>query len=234
MEKKIKALILSDWYSMKIIYISLAVMYIFCGIAEFATAAGTGTAVLSFMSILAGLGTVLVSTVFAADEWKGIGAYRRSMPYSDKELVLSRYLPPMCLCGAVVVLTMLFPTIGGLVHGSFSNNFGGQMMFAVVLKAIFMTLPVVIFYPLFFRLGYKKTQVIYSVVTALMMLQLMMISVVGNFTVVFDEMDEEKKTELSPLMTMPIPAGIITIAVLCGLWYLSYRLSLKGIKKRDV
>lgn len=233
MTNRLKALIMSEWYMMKGLYVIIASFCVISAVVELVTAASTGSAAISFAADLPGFGVVMFSMVFATDEWKGIGAYKRSMPYTDREMVLSRYLPPVCLSAAALVLTTLSTIAGGLIHGSLNKIFAEQLMFTLTTKAMFMLLSVIIFYPLFFRFGYKKTQIVYGVSCGIMMLMMMSVSMLGTGEVVLDTFGENKQLLAEGLVTMPVPAGIITLAVIAVLCFVSYKLSVKFFASND-
>ncbi|MBQ8965001.1 ABC-2 transporter permease [Ruminococcus sp.] len=229
MSKKLKALMTHDWFTMKVVYIALIVMIVSGSFMTFSQARETGTAGIGFSAFIGAFAVMLLVTSFASDDTKNIGVTRRTMPYSDKEMVLSRYIPVVVVVLAVALFTVITSVIGGAMHG-FAEGFAGQLLFCIALEADVILIMPIIFYPFIFRYGYQKLQTAYSLVTALYML-----AVFSGFMIMMIVPTENGASTqfMTPDFEVPVIVSIIDIAVMVGLTVLSLRSSVKQLGLKD-
>lgn len=232
----LKALMLTDWYTMKIVYICIIVIGVCGGVMSLAFTASTGGASPSFTMFFNAMSAMLLPTVFAYDEIKNIGVMKKTMPYTDRQIVLARYLPPAIITAASVLLTLLCALIGGAIHGSYAEFFGRQLAFSVCLTALYTLVIPTLFYPFFFTVGYRKTMTFFSVFVVVIMMSSMMLAVLGPLFITADEVrdDAGNIVDMSSVMAIPVPVGIILTAVMAGLYYLSYRIAIEKYAKSDI
>lgn len=226
---KIKGLLLNEWYTMGKMFITVCVMVIASMFGSLCMAAATGEAVVGFSSVTGGIGIMLLSAGFSYDNWKSIGSFKKSMPYSDSEVVLVRFLPPVIILAAEALFTPILLTVGGLIHGRLSEGFSGQAAFVTAVNVLYTAIPVLIFYPMFFKYGYQKVQTAYGVFAGL----LTVISIPVSMTGVFRSSDNEHMADKFLLINMPVPVCVIIIAVVAVLIYAAFRVSVAGYSKRD-
>ena len=226
-ENKIKGLFLSEWYMMGKMFIAICVMVLASLAGSLFMTADTGEAVIGFTSVTGGIGVMMLSSSFSYDSWKGIGSFKKSMPYSDSEVVLARFLPPVIIAVVEVVCTPILLGVGGLIHGSFSEGFVGQAAFVTAVNLIYTALPVLIFYPLFFKFSYQKVQMVYGLVATVIVMSSMIFSVTATSGV------KEKFPDKFWVKQMPIPVCLLIIAVIAGLFFVAFKASVAGYSKRD-
>lgn len=224
---RLKGLLLSEWYTMKYMYIATVVMVVACIVSTMGMAAASGTANLGPSALAGGFGVILLSTAFAYDDWKGIGTYKRSMPYSDRDIVISRYIPPILIAAAQIILTPMGLFIAYLINGKCDEGFIGQAAYVTMINVLLCSAIVIIFYPLFFRFGYQKVQLMYGIIGALVMIGSLIVMMI-SMTV-----SEDGEDIADVQLAVSVPVCIAVIAVIVIAYYASYRLSLAGIKKKD-
>ncbi|EXM40964.1 hypothetical protein RASY3_01750 [Ruminococcus albus SY3] len=226
---KIKGLLLNEWYTIGKIFIAVCVMVIASLFGSLFMAAATGEAVIGFSTVTGGIGVMLLSSAFSYDNWKSIGSFKKSMPYSDSEVVLVRFLPPVMLIAVEAFCTPILLTIGGLIHGDLSEGFEGQAAFVTAVSVLYTAIPVMIFYPLFFKYGYQKMQMILGIFSAILVTSSLSLSMMG----IVRSPDDENMADKSMLINMPVPVCVIIIAVVAALIVVAYKVSVAGYSKRD-
>lgn len=230
--KNIKGLFLSEWYTMRVLFICVVVMVI-CGLlSNVFMVAATGEASIGFLSIFGGCGVMLLASSFAYDGMKCIGTFKKSMPYSEHDIVLARFMPPVIIAVFEVVFLPLGMIIGGLIHGSFSEGFAGQAAFVTVVNLFYVSVPVLIYYPLCFKFGYQKVQLFYSIFATILMSSSVVLSMT-SITSVSDESGHSSTVDKAVHLSMPVSVCAVMIAVLAVLYVLAFRVSVKEYSKRD-
>lgn len=226
----LKALLLTDWYTMKLMYIVIIVMTVCGGGFSLTYAASNGGYIPTVMMFSGAMSSMFLSTIFAYDEYKNIGVMKKTMPYTCREMVLARYLQPAVIAAASAALNIGGAVIGGAIHGSFSAQFGGQIAFSVWLTALYILGIPTFFYPFFFTIGYRRMQYAFSIFATLFVMGGVIASFLGGtIDFMFNSIDEDN----IPLLTMPVPVGIILTAVIAGLYYLSYRVTVAKYATSD-
>ena len=223
---KLKALLLNEYYSLKVIYICAAVISVCTSLTCFAFTAGSGDATPGFCSVTSAITILLFSSAFGMDKYKGIGEFRRSMPYELKDFVTARFIPPVILTAFTVVSQLIFTLLAALMrvaaHDGISEHFSDQLGFSILFSLLFMSLPVIVFYPVFYRFDYQRSSLFFGLFCAFLMLSGVFISLsnlLGNvFNVNF---------------RIPVHVSLVLMAVVIGLYVLSYRLSVKAVYERD-
>lgn len=220
---KIKGIFLYEWYTIGKMFIAVCVMVIASLFGSLCMAAATGEAVVGFSSVTGGMGIMLLSSGFSYDNWKSIGSFKKSMPYSDSEVVLVRFLPPVIIAAAEAVFTPIMLTIGGLIHGDLSDGFAGQAAFVTVVNVLYTAIPMLIFYPMFFKYNYQKVQTVFGLLGGLAVAS----------SVVLSSWNLDKSSDKFTLISMPVPVCVIIIAVVAVLIVVAYKVSVAGYSKRD-
>lgn len=231
----LKALMLTDWYTMKVVYICIIVIEVCGGVMSLTFTAATGGASPSFTMFFNAMSALLLPTVFAYDEIKNIGVMKKTMPYTDRQIVLARYLPPAIIAATSILLILLGTLIGGAIHGSYAEFFGRQLAFSVWMTSLYTLLIPTLFYPLFYTFGYRRTMTFFSIFAVIIMMSSMIFFFLGPIFITADEVrdDAGNLVDKSAVMAIPVPAGIILTAVMAGLYYLSYRISVKKYALSD-
>lgn len=228
MSRKLKALLLFDWYNMKVLYICTAVMILSSSFMTLSQAIQTGSASVGFNAFIGGFAVVLMSTAFAHDDMKNIGVTRRSMPYTEGEMVLSRYLPLFAVSVLSVFTTVIYACIGGAVHG-YGHDFIKQLLFCTAIILDFILIIPDIFYPVIFRYGYQKVQVIYGIVTTVTLLYgfitFMVMMTLGS--------EDETSQFASSLFSAPLTVSIGNIVFVIIMTFISCKLSIRQLRNAD-
>ena len=227
---KIKALMKFDYYSMKVLYITIAVMIVSGSFVALGTAAATGKAVTGMNGIMCSIATVLLSTVFAYDNYKGIGSYRRAMPFEIEEHVRSRYMPAVFLAAFSVVIQLLMTIAGLLIHGSTAEGFSGQLGAAMVFIFFYSSVFAILFYPLVYKFGYRKLSLLGGIIGMIIMFSGLAISV-ASLLIVYADDDINYAEDIT--FIIPLPVAVLIMIALIVLYYLSYKLSVRFAKTSD-
>jgi len=140
-----------------------------------------------------------------------------------------RFLPPVMLIAVEAFCTPILLTIGGLIHGDLSEGFAGQAAFVTAVSVLYTAIPVMIFYPLFFKYGYQKMQTILGIFSAILVTSSLSLSMMG----IVRSSDDENMADKSVLINMPVPVCVIIIAVVAALIVVAYKVSVAGYSKRD-
>ncbi|MBO4867085.1 MAG: ABC-2 transporter permease [Ruminococcus sp.] len=230
-KRNLKGLLLSEWYMMRVLFIAVLVMVISSQIGELASTAGSGNVPIGLSTLPCAFGIMLLSTAFAYDNMKCIGEFRRSLPYSDRDFVLTRYIPPTVIVVIVIIMTPLMLMLGGAIHGSYCAQFVEKAAFVTLMNAVYSTLPVIFFYPMFFKFGYQKMQIIYGMSSGILII-CSTLSMVAGVGVLGDD-GKEAFEEAPFLFAIPVPVCAGIIVGLAVLYYVSYRISLAEYAKRD-
>lgn len=228
---RLKALLLIDWYNAKVIYICLILIAVFSGSMALSYTADKGSVTPVLFGSSCVIASMLISMVFNYDEYKNMGLLKKSMPYTCREIVLARYIPPAFLAGSVALMTVLGSLIGGAIHGSFNDDFGGQLAFSVFMTELYCLGMPALFYPFFFTLGYRKVQSIFTFVFIILMAGSAVIQMIGMIGSNHAETGETLSD--TQLFTLPMPVGVILTAVMAGLYYLSYRIAVEKYAESD-
>ena len=102
----------------------------------------------------------------------------------------------------------------------------------MAVNLLYVTVPVIIYYPLCFKLGFRKVQILYSIISVLFMGSSVILSMT-SITTMSDESGKEVTT-FSPLkFSMSVPKCAVMIAVMAVLYVLAFRVSVKEYSKRD-
>lgn len=185
-----KALLYKDlcvlWKQMKFVIVMVAV---FCLMPD------TGFNLNTFFVAYAGL--IIPVTLFAYDERAKWNALAAMMPYSTRDLVLSRYLFGW-LSTAFAVLCHL---VGQLLFSSGHKPAGESALILVMTLA--MTLVVqAVYFPILFRLGAEKSRLV------------MLVVIVGIMVLVGLAADLLRDTPLAA-PGFPVPLALIAAVLLC-------------------
>lgn len=227
----LKALLLTDWYTMRAVCICVIVAIVFnCGGISLSSAADKGSVSTLFNLFSSAFGVMLLSMSFATDEYKNMGVMKKSMPYTDRQIVLARYIPPAIIAAASAALAIIGSLIGGCIHGSFAESFAEDLAFSISLTTIYTLAMPTIFYPFFFTVGYRKAQYAFSIVSSLMMISALPLLILHTIS---DESADVIKA-IDEFFSAPVPISIILTAAMAGLYYVSYRIAVKKFAESDV
>ncbi len=224
MNNRLKALLLTDWYSMKLMYISTFIMILACSGTALASAMDTGKAVLNPACMMGLYGILLNASAFGYDKLNNVGTARRAMPYTDRELVLFRYLPIYAAALFYVIVTVLVLVIGGAAHG-FAEGFGKQLMFSIATGLDVMLILPMLFYPFIFRYGYAKVQNVYGVISALLAL--------AGFSAFMYLTVGSSDDSISTAFTVPYWVSFANILLICAFSAISLKVSVRHIGEAE-
>ena len=221
---RLRALVYTDFAQMKLIYPFVTVMIIFDSISMLFWSAAQGE-VSSIMTSNFGIVAMFFMTnAFAFDEKNGLKAYRRSLPYTDTELVLARYITPAgtaLLCIAADTVMAYLGTM--LCKDGMSPEFGESLIFHIMMIVTSIMLVPALAYPAFFRLSFKKAMAVFSVV-----------GVIGlgaaTFMLMKGAMAMSSRTVYGKIS---VPAGLAVIAAVTAVYCISCCIAVMFSKRTD-
>ena len=222
--KKVKALMLTDYYQMSFISITIILMQIFDSLSMLFWSAASGECTSPLTANFGLVAMFLLTNSFTLDEQKGTKILKKTMPYTDNEFVLSKYLMPVLFVVFKCISDIALSLAGTTMHeGGMSANFGETLAFHIVMVVTSMLLLPILIYPAFFRFSYKTAVKFFTVVGTISLVGMM--GVMSKFV-------KDMVTQRS-FGRMPVPAGIAAVAVTLILLVISYRLSVKFHSKSD-
>ena len=226
-KRKLKALMLTDFYQLRLMYILVLVMIVCKAVYNFTSSAATGGCSYMMDSTTAAMVIVFVNTLFSSEDMNGRVAFKRSLPYSVNELVLSKYLVPMSIAALNMITTLLFSLTGALLCKSgISADMPRELSFTLTVSALGVSFMPIVFYPLIFRYGYRQVSKYFGVLGAFI---IVISTLVGTL---FGIMGMEDESGL-PVFGVPVPVCIAVIAAVIVGYIISYRIAVKSCELCD-
>lgn len=226
-KQKIKALMLTDYYRMKMMYIVVLVILVCKMVYNFTSSAASGGCSYMMDSSMNVVVMLFVTTLFSADNVNGAEVFRRSLPYTYRELVMSRYLMPMTITAASLLTTLLCSCTGSLLcKNGISDSMPRELSFTLTVSVLGISLMPIIFYPLFFRYGYTRISKYFTVLGAAIIILSTMAGTVVGMAVSTDNSGP-------PALEAPVPVCIAAIAAVIVGYVISYRIAVKSCELCD-
>lgn len=118
----------------------------------------------SIASIAILLGAFMSVTAFAYDEQSKWNDLAVMMPYSTKDIVLSKYLLGyLCMAGVAILFVAVQLIISMLGHGNFNENLF-MLYFSILSGLLFIAINI----PIMFRFGTQKGRIVFIIFVGLM------------------------------------------------------------------
>ena len=171
------------------------------------------------------LGGMLILSTLSIDENAHFNRYALTMPVSRRTLLIEKYIALVLFIGVGSLFTCLI--VGGAAAMHLSD--GKEELVMILVMTTFFLLSYSITFPIIFKYGIEKSRYIYILVTMVMALV-----VIGGASALKLEMVSESVMRAG----IPAFAAVLTLLGICTVIdavavFLSYRISLKIVKKRE-
>lgn len=227
-KKRIKALMLTDYYQMPLMYIVVLLVMVCKMIFNLFVSAASGNC--SFlMDVNASIiMMVFVSTTFQTESLRGVTAFKKAMPYRASELVFSKYIIPISLSVMSVVSSAIFSLIGSLLcKKGMSPYLAQEICFSAAVSVLGTSVMPIIFYPLFFKYGYQRVSKVFAVLGGTIIVITTILCSSGIFAAAVD------KDGGPPVSRLSQPVCAVVVLVVAAGYVISCRAALKACKTGD-